>query len=202
MCAPQLGPTHLIKNGLDSFFHGCCHLRLHDPGGGRFLGALVRTVQAARPAIEKAVPAKAPCALSKSKSTKTGIGAADAHPIDPAVYASRMAARSMASSRLADSQVKQIRRQACGGSRPSASPITERSISPRRPLPPGSAARRHVFAQIIQHDPGNIDAIGARRIGSQEDLKQAREILAKIRPSMRTMRRHGRPRRLAGRGRR
>jgi putative thioredoxin len=84
---------------------------------------------------------------------------------------------------LPDSQVKQFIGKLAAGASKGASPIAEAVALAKEALSAGDLPRAaNIFAQVIQHDPGNIDALaGLARIAiAKKDLKQAREILAKV----------------------
>jgi putative thioredoxin len=66
---------------------------------------------------------------------------------------------------------------------PGASPILEAVNLGKEAFAAGDLPRAaNIFAQVAQHDPGNVDAMaGLARIAiAKKDLTQAREILAKI----------------------
>jgi len=82
-----------------------------------------------------------------------------------------------------ETQVKQFVGKLAAAAPPGASPIAEAVALAKESLAAGDTARAaNIFAQVIQHDPGNIDAMaGLARIAlAKKDLKQARDILAKI----------------------
>jgi len=84
---------------------------------------------------------------------------------------------------LPDSQVKQFVGKLAAAAAPGASPIAEAVALAKEAFAAGDLPRAaNVFAQIIQHDPGNVDAMaGMARIAiAKKDLKQAKEILEKI----------------------
>jgi len=84
---------------------------------------------------------------------------------------------------LPDSQVKQFIGKLAAAAPPGASPIAEAVTLAKEAFAAGDLPRAaNIFAQVVQHDPGNIDAMaGLARIAiAKKDLKQAREILAKI----------------------
>ena len=84
---------------------------------------------------------------------------------------------------LPDSQVKQFVGKLAASAGPGTSPIAEAVALAKEAFAANDLARAaNIFDQIIQHDPGNIDAMaGLARIAvAKKDLKQAREILAEI----------------------
>ncbi len=84
---------------------------------------------------------------------------------------------------LPDSQVKQFITKQAASAGPGASPITEAVALAKEAVAAGDLPRAaNVFAQIVQHDPGNVDALaGLARIAiAKKDLKQAKDLLAKI----------------------
>ena len=84
---------------------------------------------------------------------------------------------------LPDSQVKQFIGKLAAGAGKGASPIAEAVALAKEAFAAGDLPRAaNIFAQVIQHDPGNVDALaGLARIAiTKKDLKQAREILAKV----------------------
>ena len=84
---------------------------------------------------------------------------------------------------LPDSQVKQFIAKLAAAAGPGVSPIAEAVALAKEAVAAGDLPRAaNIFAQVVQHDPGNVDALaGLARIAlTKRDLKQAREILAKI----------------------
>ncbi len=84
---------------------------------------------------------------------------------------------------LPDSQVKQFVGKLAASAGPGTSPIAEAVALAKEAFAANDLARAaNLFDQIMQHDPGNIDAMaGLARIAvAKKDLKQAREILAEI----------------------
>jgi putative thioredoxin len=84
---------------------------------------------------------------------------------------------------LPDSQVKAFVTKLAAAAGPGASPVAEAVALAKEAFAAGDHPRAaNVFAQVIQHDPGNVDALaGLARIAiAKKDLKQAREMLAKI----------------------
>jgi len=84
---------------------------------------------------------------------------------------------------LPDSQVKQFIGKLAAGAGKGASPIAEAVALAKEAVAAGDLPRAaNIFAQVIQHDPGNVDAqAGLARIAiAKKDLKQAHEILAKV----------------------
>ena len=84
---------------------------------------------------------------------------------------------------LPDSQVKQFVGKLAAAAGPGTSPIAEAVALAKESFAAGDLARAaNIFAQVVQHDPGNVDAMaGLARIAiAKKDLKQAREILDKI----------------------
>jgi putative thioredoxin len=84
---------------------------------------------------------------------------------------------------LPESQVKQFVGKLAATAAPGASPIAEAVALGKEALAAGDQPRAaNIFAQIVQHDPGNVDAMaGLAKIAiAKKDLKQAGEILAKI----------------------
>jgi putative thioredoxin len=84
---------------------------------------------------------------------------------------------------LPESQVKQFIGKLAASAGPGASPILEAVALAKEAFGAGDLARAaNIFAQIRQHDPGNVDAMaGLARIAiAKKDLKQARELLAEI----------------------
>ena len=84
---------------------------------------------------------------------------------------------------LPESQVKQFigKLAAAGGG--GASPVAEALALAKESMAAGDTARAaNIFAQVVQHEPGNVDALaGLARIAlAKQDLKQARAILEKI----------------------
>jgi putative thioredoxin len=82
-----------------------------------------------------------------------------------------------------ESQVKQFVGKLAATAAPGASPIAEAVALAKEALAAGDQPRAaNVFAQVLQHDPGNVDAMaGLAKIAlAKNDLKQAGEILAKI----------------------
>jgi putative thioredoxin len=84
---------------------------------------------------------------------------------------------------IPESQVKQFVAKLAATAAPGASPIAEAVALAKEALAAGDEPRAaNIFAQIVQHDPGNVDAMaGLAKIAiNKKDLKQAGEILAKI----------------------
>jgi putative thioredoxin len=84
---------------------------------------------------------------------------------------------------LPDSQVKQFITKLAASAGPAASPIAEAVALAKEAFAAGDLPRAaNVFAQIVQHDPANVDALaGLARIAiAKKDFKQAHEMLAKI----------------------
>ena len=84
---------------------------------------------------------------------------------------------------IPESQIKQFVSKLAATAAPGASPIAEAVALAKEALAAGDQPRAaNVFAQIIQHDPGNVDAMaGLAKIAlAKKDLKQAADILAKI----------------------
>jgi putative thioredoxin len=84
---------------------------------------------------------------------------------------------------LPDSQVKAFVTKLAAAAGPGASPVAEAVALAKEAFAAGDHPRAaNIFAQVIQHDPGNVDALAslARIAIAKRDLKQAREILAKI----------------------
>jgi putative thioredoxin len=84
---------------------------------------------------------------------------------------------------LPDSQVKAFVGKLAAAAGPGASPILEAVNLGKEAFAAGDLPRAaNIFAQVVQHDPGNVDAMaGLARIAiAKKDLTQAREILAKI----------------------
>jgi len=84
---------------------------------------------------------------------------------------------------LPDSQVKQFVGKLAASAGPGASPITEAVALAKEAVAAGDLPRAaNIFAQVVQHDPGNVDAMaGLAKIAiAKKDLKQAADILAKI----------------------
>jgi putative thioredoxin len=84
---------------------------------------------------------------------------------------------------LPESQVKQFVGKLAATAAPGASPIAEAVALAKEALAAGDQPRAaNIFAQIVQHDPGNVDAMaGLAKIAiAKKDLKQAGEILAKV----------------------
>lgn len=82
---------------------------------------------------------------------------------------------------LPDSQVKQFVGKLAQGGGPS--PIDEAITLAKEAFAANDHARAaNIFAQVVQHEPGNVDAMaGLARIAvAKKDLKQAREILGRI----------------------
>ncbi|HXS41192.1 MAG TPA: thioredoxin [Stellaceae bacterium] len=84
---------------------------------------------------------------------------------------------------LPESQVKQFigKLAAAGGG--GASPVAEALALAKESMAAGDTARAaNIFAQVVQHEPGNVDALaGLARIAlAKQDLKQARAMLEKI----------------------
>ncbi|HLI20233.1 MAG TPA: thioredoxin [Stellaceae bacterium] len=82
-----------------------------------------------------------------------------------------------------ESQIKQFIGKLAATAAPGASPITEAVALAKEALAAGDQPRAaNIFAQVLQHDPGNVDAMsGLAKIAiAKKDLKQAAEILAKI----------------------
>jgi putative thioredoxin len=84
---------------------------------------------------------------------------------------------------LPDSQVKQFIGKLAAAAGGGASPVAEAVALAKEAFAAGDLARAaNVFAQVAQHDPGNVDAMaGLAKIAlNQKDLEQAADILAKI----------------------
>jgi putative thioredoxin len=84
---------------------------------------------------------------------------------------------------LPDSQVKAFVAKLAAAAGPGASPILEAVNLGKEAFAAGDLPRAaNIFAQVVQHDPGNVDAMaGLARIAiAKKDLTQAREILAEI----------------------
>jgi putative thioredoxin len=84
---------------------------------------------------------------------------------------------------LPDSQVKAFVTKLAAAAGPTASPVAEAVALAKEAFTAGDHPRAaNIFAQVVQHDPGNVDALaGLARIAiAKKDLKQAREMLAKI----------------------
>src|SRR5579863_1189866 len=84
---------------------------------------------------------------------------------------------------LPDSQVKAFITKLAAAAGPGASPVAEAVALAKEAFAAGDHPRAaNIFAQVIQHDPSNVDALaGLARIAiAKKDLKQAREMLAKI----------------------
>ncbi|HEX4191932.1 MAG TPA: tetratricopeptide repeat protein, partial [Stellaceae bacterium] len=82
-----------------------------------------------------------------------------------------------------ESQIKQFVAKLAATAGPGANPIAEAVALAKEALTEGDEARAaDIFAQIVQHDPGNVDATaGLAKIAlNQKDLKQAADLLAKI----------------------
>jgi putative thioredoxin len=82
---------------------------------------------------------------------------------------------------LPESQVKQFVGRLAGDAGPS--PIAEAVALAKEALTAGDLARAaNIFAQVLQHEPDNLDALtGIARVAlAKKDLKQVRDILAKI----------------------
>ncbi|HKT17790.1 MAG TPA: thioredoxin [Stellaceae bacterium] len=84
---------------------------------------------------------------------------------------------------LPESQVKQFIGKLAAAAGGGASPIAEAVALAKEAFAAGDLARAaNVFAQVAQHDPGNVEAMaGLARIAvAKKDLKQARAILDKV----------------------
>jgi putative thioredoxin len=84
---------------------------------------------------------------------------------------------------IPESQIKQFVGKLAATAAPGASPIAEAVALAKEALAAGDQPRAaNIFAQIVQHDPGNVDAMaGLAKIAlAKKDLKQAADILAKI----------------------
>jgi putative thioredoxin len=84
---------------------------------------------------------------------------------------------------LPDSQVKQFIGKLAAAAGGGASPVAEAVALAKEAFAAGDLAlAANVFAQVAQHDPGNVDAMaGLARIAiAKKDLKQARAMLEKI----------------------
>ena len=84
---------------------------------------------------------------------------------------------------IPESQVKQFVAKLAATAAPGANPIAEALALAKEALADGDEPRAaNIFAQIVQHDPGNVDAMAAlAKIAiNKQDLKQAADILAKI----------------------
>ena len=84
---------------------------------------------------------------------------------------------------LPESQIKQFVGKLAATAAPGASPIAEAIALAKEALAAGDQPRAaNIFAQVVQHDPGNVDAMaGLAKIAiAKKDLKQAKDILAKI----------------------
>ena len=84
---------------------------------------------------------------------------------------------------LPESQVKQFVAKLAATAGPGASPIADALALAKEALAADDQPRaENIFAQIVQHDPGNVDAMaGLAKIAvAKKDLKQAADILAKI----------------------
>jgi putative thioredoxin len=82
-----------------------------------------------------------------------------------------------------ESQVKQFVSKLAATAGPGASPIAEAVALAKEALAAGDQPRAaNIFAQVIQHDPENVDAMaGLAKIAlAKNDLKQAAELLGKI----------------------
>ncbi len=84
---------------------------------------------------------------------------------------------------LPDSQVKAFITKLAAAAGPTASPIAEAVALAKEAFAANDHPRAaNIFAQVIQHDPGNVDALaGLARIAiAKKDFKQARDMLAKV----------------------
>jgi len=84
---------------------------------------------------------------------------------------------------IPESQVKQFVAKLAATAAPGANPIAEAVALAKEALAAGDEPRAaNIFAQIVQHDPGNVDAMaGLAKIAiNKKDLKQAADILGKI----------------------
>ncbi len=84
---------------------------------------------------------------------------------------------------LPESQVKQFVAKLAATAGPGASPIADALALAKEALAADDQPRaENIFAQIVQHDPGNVDAMaGLAKIAiAKKDLKQAADLLAKI----------------------
>ena len=84
---------------------------------------------------------------------------------------------------LPESQVKQFIGKLAAAAGGGASPIAEAVALAKEAFAADDLARAaNIFAQVAQHDPGNVDAMaGLARIAiAKKDLKQARAILEKV----------------------
>ncbi|HXR86417.1 MAG TPA: thioredoxin [Stellaceae bacterium] len=84
---------------------------------------------------------------------------------------------------IPESQVKQFVAKLAATAAPGANPIAEAVALAKEALAGGDEPRAaNIFAQVVQHDPGNVDALaGLAKIAiNKKELTQAADILAKI----------------------
>ena len=185
--APQAGDANLIKNGSTATFMVDVIDASHDAAVVvDFWAPWCGPCKQLGPALEKAVrDAKGAVRMVKInidenpdlaqqmriQSIPAVYAFKDGRPVDGFVGA------------LPDSQVKQFVGKLAASAGPGASPITEAVALAKEAFAANDHPRAaNIFAQVIQHDPGNVDAMaGLARIAiAKKDLKQAAEILAKI----------------------
>jgi putative thioredoxin len=185
--APQAGDANLVKNGTTATFMADVIDASHEAAVVvDFWAPWCGPCKQLGPALEKAVrDAKGAVRMVKInidenpdlaqqmriQSIPAVYAFKDGRPVDGFVGA------------LPDSQVKQFVGKLAASAGPSVSPIAEAVALAKESFTAGDHPRAaNIFAQVIQHDPGNVDAMaGLARIAiAKQDLKQASEILAKI----------------------
>ncbi len=185
--APQAGDANLVKNGSTATFMADVIDASHDAAVVvDFWAPWCGPCKQLGPALEKAVrETKGAVRMVKInidenpdlaqqmriQSIPAVYAFKDGRPVDGFVGA------------LPDSQVKQFIGKLAAAAGGGQSPIAEAVALAKESFAAGDHPRAaNIFAQVVQHEPDNIDALaGLARIAiAKKDLKQARDILAKI----------------------